>query len=76
MLAVGAQRFRRQLSEQYFTSFQTRSHFLRQEKGRPHAAQVFDGRSALRIDFPESPLRGMDVGFLLHAQIKAELGWL
>ena len=34
----------RQWSLQYFTSFQTRSHFLRQVKGRPHEAQTFSGK--------------------------------
>jgi hypothetical protein len=34
-----------QRSEQVFTSSQTRSHFLRQAKGRPQASQVFCGRS-------------------------------
>jgi hypothetical protein len=34
----------RQASEQYFTSAQTFSHFFRQAKGRPQAAQVFSGR--------------------------------
>jgi hypothetical protein len=31
----------RHLSEQYFTFAQSRSHFLRQEKGRWQAAQIF-----------------------------------
>jgi hypothetical protein len=34
----------RQRSEQYLTSSQTRSHFLRQVKGLPQVAQVFCGR--------------------------------
>jgi len=38
----------RQRSEQYFTLSQSRAHFLRQVKGRPQAAQVFVGKSALR----------------------------
>ena len=43
-------RSRRQRSEQYLTSSQTRSHFLRQVNGRPHRAQILVGRSAfLRI---------------------------
>jgi len=41
-------RCRRQRSEQYRTSSHTRAHFRRQAKGRPQAAQVFAGRSALR----------------------------
>jgi hypothetical protein len=32
--------------EQYFTCSQSRAHFLRQAKGRPHWAQSFVGRSA------------------------------
>jgi len=36
---------RRQRSEQYFTWSQSRSHFLRQLKGRAQWAQVFDGSS-------------------------------
>lgn len=75
MIASGTQRFCRQRSEQYFTSSQTRSHFLRQENGRPHAAQVFDGRSAFRTALPVAPLRGMGAGPRMHAaEIKAELG--
>jgi hypothetical protein len=35
----------RQPSEQYLTSFHTDAHFLRQAKGRPHATQIFVGRS-------------------------------
>ena len=38
-------RSRRQRSEQYLTSSQTFSHFLRQENGRPQVSQVLDGRS-------------------------------
>lgn len=34
----------RHLSEQYFTCSQSRSHFLRQAKGRPHAMHIFVGR--------------------------------
>jgi len=34
----------RQRSEQYFTWSQSRSHFFRQAKGRPHAMQHFVGR--------------------------------
>ncbi len=37
---------RRQRSEQKRTCSQSRSHFLRQVKGRPQAAQVLVGRSA------------------------------
>ena len=36
-------------SEQYFTSSQTFSHFLRQEKGRPQTKQIFCGRSDFLI---------------------------
>jgi hypothetical protein len=36
---------RRQRSEQYFTLSQSRSHFFRQVKGRPQAAQVLLGKS-------------------------------
>jgi len=36
---------RRQRSLQYFTVAQSRSHFFRQVKGRPHRTQVLAGRS-------------------------------
>lgn len=39
----------RQRSEQYFTSSQTFSHFLRQAKGRPQVTQVLLGRSPFLI---------------------------
>lgn len=42
----------RQRSEQNFTSFQQRSHFLRQEKGRPQPAQGLDGRSVFSTRLP------------------------
>jgi len=43
--AVGAAlRWRRQRSEQYFTSSHTLAHFLRQVKGRPQHWQGFSGR--------------------------------
>ena len=43
--AVGvALRWRRQRSEQYFTSSHTLAHFLRQVKGRPQHWQGFSGR--------------------------------
>lgn len=35
---------RRQASLQYFTCSQSRAHFLRQVKGRPHVAQIFVGK--------------------------------
>jgi hypothetical protein len=35
----------RHLSEQYFTSAQTFSHFFRQVNGRPQVAQIFEGSS-------------------------------
>lgn len=38
----------RQRSEQYFTFTQSRAHFLRQTKGRPHTTQSLVGRSVLR----------------------------
>ena len=57
----------RQRSEQNRTSSHTRSHFLRQENGRPQAAQVFTGRSRLATALPEPALRGM-------RQVEAELG--
>ena len=38
----------RQRSEQYFTFTQSRAHFLRQAKGRPHTTQSLVGRSVLR----------------------------
>lgn len=41
----------RQRSEQYLTSSQTRAHLFRQAKGRPQVAQVFTGRSPLRVIF-------------------------
>jgi hypothetical protein len=37
----------RQASLQYFTCSQSRSHFLRQVKGRPHVTQIFDARGAI-----------------------------
>ncbi|MEP1058065.1 hypothetical protein [Stenomitos frigidus] len=40
------ERRRRQRSEQYFTSSQQSSHFLRQVKGRSHTGQIFVGKSA------------------------------
>jgi 16S rRNA U516 pseudouridylate synthase RsuA-like enzyme len=46
----------RHLSEQYFTSSQTFSHFLRQENGLPQVAQVLVGRLDLatpRISAPD-----------------------
>ncbi len=45
-------RSRRQRSEQNRTSSQQRSHFLRQENGRPQAMQGLEGRSALGTAFP------------------------
>lgn len=39
------QDFARQRSEQYLTCSQSRAHFLRQAKGRPHSAQILVGRS-------------------------------
>ncbi len=41
------ERRRRQRSEQYFTSFQQSSHFLRQVKARWHTGQIFVGKSDL-----------------------------
>ncbi len=50
----------RQRSEQYFTLSQSRAHFLRQAKGRPHAMHVFVGRSAFRrIRAMKSPGHGL-----------------
>jgi len=47
--------FRRHLSEQYKTSFQTFSHFFRQLNGRPQVLQVFDGREdLLAIEYGEA----------------------
>lgn len=51
-----ARRPRRQRSEQKRTSFQQRSHFLRQTKGRPQDAQDLDGRLALATRWPGKPL--------------------
>jgi hypothetical protein len=42
-------RSRLQRSAQNRTSSQQRSHFLRQENGRPHPAHGLDGRLALEI---------------------------
>ena len=47
------ERAERQRSEQYFTSCQTRAHFLRQANGSPQCAHVFEGRSPFLI------MRGM-----------------
>lgn len=57
----------RQPSEQYFTSAQTFSHFLRQLNGRPQTTQVFSGKSDfLRIlgmdDFFGKPSPAKPVG--------------
>jgi hypothetical protein len=40
-----------QRSEQVFTLSQSFAHFLRHKNGRPHAAQIFWGKSALRRIF-------------------------
>lgn len=59
----------RQRSEQYFTSSQTRSHFLRQRNGRPHCMQGFSGNSCFlrmamwRLNLSE---RGRGVGEAEH----------
>ncbi len=49
----------RQRSEQYLTSPQTFSHFLRHVKGRPHVAQIFAGRSDF-FGFLGGRMRGYD----------------
>jgi hypothetical protein len=45
----------RHLSEQYFTSAQTFSHFLRQENGLPQVAQVLVGRLDLATPRMSAP---------------------
>ena len=50
----------RHLSEQYLTSSQTFSHFLRQVKGRPQVAQVFCGSSDFLIIFAMSGLYSLN----------------
>jgi hypothetical protein len=49
----------RQRSEQYFTSSQTFSHFLRHVKGLPQVAQVLVGSSDFRIIFGMGDSWGM-----------------
>jgi hypothetical protein len=44
--------------EQYFTSGQTRAHFLRQANGRPQRTQTFVGRSAFFL-IPRHGNRGI-----------------
>jgi hypothetical protein len=42
----------RHASEQYFTVSQTRSHFRRQTKSRPHTGQSLRGKSRFATAFP------------------------
>lgn len=60
--------FRRQRSEQYFTFSQSRSHFLRQEKGNPHTRQVFVGSSDFLRIFITMGVRGQDLSLRMRFQ--------
>jgi hypothetical protein len=63
---------RRQRSEQYFTWSQSRSHFLRQLKGRAQWAQIFDGSSDFLRIFMAGQGRDGGVGFvILEARLLA-----
>ncbi len=55
------------LSLQYFTSFQTFSHFLRQVKGRLQVIQIFWGKSAFFFCFTKYGLTGV---FLNHLTLR------
>jgi hypothetical protein len=50
---------RLQRSEQYLTSSQTLSHFLRQVKGRSHTAQIFCGKSDFFIGHGSLTIKGV-----------------
>ena len=49
----------RHLSEQYFTSSQTRSHLRRQVKGRLQVTHTLVGKSPLRVTVPRLTWRAM-----------------
>ena len=69
---VGLTRSVRQRSEQYFTSSQTFSHFLRQVKGRPQTTHVFCGKSPFFCIFaktasPEPQQGGLRISTMIYA---------
>ena len=69
---TGLTRAPRQRSEQYFTSSQTFSHFLRQVNGRPQTRQVFCGKSLFfcifaKTNSPEPQRGGLRISSMIYA---------